>query len=76
MGIIYIYIKRERERELLPMNSNTIVSLIMDIYIHSIPFCHPNHWAWKASIYDQHALAAAQPRKVGLLQLHIIYTYI
>jgi hypothetical protein len=55
------------------MNSNTIVSLIMDIYKHSIPFCYTNHWAWKTFIDDQQALAEAQPRKVGLLQLHHIY---
>jgi hypothetical protein len=45
----------------------------MDIYKHSIPFCYTNHWAWKTSIDDQQALAEAQPRKVGLLQLHRIY---
>lgn len=48
----------------------------MDIYKHSIPFCYTNHWAWKTSIDDQQALAEAQPRKVGLLQLRTSYIYI
>ena len=62
---------REKERESqLPMNSETIVSLIMDIDIHNIPFRYTNDRPWKTLIHNQHTLAATQPCKVSLLQLH------
>lgn len=67
---MHLFIHFERVRESLPMNSNTVISLIMDIYIHNIPFRYTNHRPWKLFIYNQHALAATQPCKVGLLQLY------
>lgn len=58
------------ERERVPVNSNTVVSLVLYIYKHGIPFCRTNHRAWETIIHNQHTLAATQPCKVGLLQLH------
>ena len=67
----YYKYERERERERqLPVNSETIVSLILDINIYGVPFCYTNDRSWETVIHNQHALGFTQPSKVSLLQLH------
>jgi hypothetical protein len=54
----------------LPVNSDPIVSMVVNINIHRIPFVNPDYWPWKALIYNQHALRLTQPREVFLPKLH------
>jgi len=43
---------RERERERLPVNGHPIISLVVNINIHGVPFGNPYNWPWKTAIYN------------------------
>jgi hypothetical protein len=57
------------ETESLPVNSDPIISLVVDINIHRISFVNPDYWPWETVIYNQYALRVTQLREVFLLQL-------
>jgi hypothetical protein len=45
-------------RERLPVYGHPIISLVVNIDKHSIPFVNPYYWPWKTAINNQHALCA------------------
>ena len=65
-GVLVI---REREKESLPVNSDTIVSFIVNIDKRLITFANMNSWARPLSIYGKHALCSTQPCIIRLLEL-------
>ncbi len=60
---------RERKRESLPVNSDTIVSFIVNIDKRLITFANMNNWARPLSIYGKHAFCSTQPCIIRLLKL-------
>ena len=62
---------REREREIdhLPVNSHAIFSIILNGDKYCVTFLNTKEWPRELTIYSQHALGAAQPGKICLLQL-------
>lgn len=60
---------RETKRESLPVNSDTIVSFIVNIDKRLITFANMNSWARPLSIYGKHAFCSTQPCIIRLLQL-------
>jgi hypothetical protein len=57
------------QRESLPVKSNTIISLVVNIDKCRIAFASINGWARPLVIYSKHALSGAQPCKIHLPQL-------
>ena len=68
--MVYIVcVKREREREPSPVNSDTITCFIVDINISPIAFVDMNCWSREPIVYSKHCLVATKPFKICVLHL-------
>ena len=68
--MVYIVcVKREREREPSPVNSDTITCFIVDINISLIAFADMNCWSREPIVYSKHCLVATKPFKICVLHL-------